>query len=53
MVSQARVMHYKIDCSKISNISRTYLQNLNVSYPVLQSAMPNPLKPGIKLIMKM
>ena len=46
-------MHYKIDYSKISNIRRTNLQNFNISYPVLQLALPNPLKPGIKLIKKL
>ena len=38
---------------KTSSISRTQLQNLNVSCPLLQLSMPNPLKPGVKLIMKM
>ena len=36
-----------------SNIRRTESQNLNDSRVVLQLALPNPLKPGIKSIMKM
>ena len=38
---------------KISNIRRTKFQNVNVSHLVLQSSLPNPLKPGVKQIMKM
>ena len=33
---------------KTSCISRTKSQNLNVSRLVLQSSLPNPLKPGVK-----
>ena len=38
---------------KISNISHTKSQNLNESRFVLQLSLPNPLKPGVKLRMKM
>ena len=38
---------------KISNISHTKSQNLNVSRLVLQLSLPNPTKPGVKLRMKM
>ena len=38
---------------KISNISRTNFQNLNVSHLVLQLSLPNPLKPGVKLRLEM
>ena len=38
---------------KISNISRTKSQNLNDSHLVLQSSLPNPLRPGVKSRMKM
>ena len=34
-------------------ISRTKSQNLNISRLVLQFSLPNPLKPGVKSIMKM
>ena len=37
---------------KISNISRTTSQNLNDSCLVLQLSLPNPLKPGVKVIHK-
>ena len=38
---------------KTSSISRTKFQNLNDSCPLLQLSLPNPLKPGVKLRMKM
>ena len=38
---------------KTSSISRTKSQNLNVSCLLLQWSLPNPLKPGVKLRMKM
>ena len=38
---------------QISNISRTKSQYWNVSRLVLQLSLPNPLKPGVKSIMKM
>ena len=38
---------------KSSNISHTKSQQLNVSRLVLQFSLPNPLKPGVKLRMKM
>ena len=39
--------------SKTSSISRTKSQNLNVSSILLQLYSLNPLKPGVKLRMKM
>ena len=41
--------HYR----KNSSISRTKSQNLNVSRLLLQRPLPNPLKPDVKLRMKM
>ena len=38
---------------KTSSISRTKFQNLNFSCPLLQLSVPNPLKPGVQLRMKM
>ena len=38
---------------KTSCISRTKLQNLNVSCILMQLPSLNPLKPGVKLRMKM
>ena len=38
---------------KTSNISHTESQNLIDSCLVLQLSLPNPLKPGVKLRMKM
>ena len=38
---------------KISNISCTKFQNLNDSRFISQLSVPNPLKPGVKLRMKM
>ena len=38
---------------KTSSISRTKSPNLNVSCIALQLSLPNPLKPGVKLRMKM
>ena len=38
---------------KTSSISRTKFQNLNVSCILLQLSSLNPLKPGVKLRMKM
>ena len=38
---------------KISNIRHIITQNLNDSHLVLQSSLPNPLKPGVKSRMKM
>ena len=40
-------------CGKISNISCTKSQNLNDAHLVLQLTLPNPLKPDVKLRMKM
>ena len=38
---------------KVSNIRRTKSQNSNASRLILQLSLPNPLKPGVKLRMKM
>ena len=38
---------------KFSNIRRTQYQNLNKSRLILQSPLPNPLKPSVKSRMKM
>ena len=38
---------------KVSNIRRTKSQNLNASSLTLLLPLPNPLKPGVKLRMKM
>ena len=38
---------------KISNIRHTQDQNLNDSRLIMQLALPNPLKPGVKSRMKM
>ena len=38
---------------QLSNIRRTQNQNITVSRLVLQLSLPNPLKPGVKLRMKM
>ena len=47
----ARLSNYTY--RKTSSISRTKYQNLNVSCFLLQWSLPNPLKPGVKLRMKM
>ena len=38
---------------KVSNIRRTKSQNLNASRLILELSLPIPLKPGVKLRMKM
>ena len=38
---------------QFSNIRRTQSQNINVCHLVLLLSLPNPLKPGVKLRMKM
>ena len=38
---------------KVSNIRRTKTENLNASRLILLLSLPNPLKPGIELRMKM
>ena len=48
MVSQ-RYRHYR----QTSTISCTKSQSLNVSRLVMELPLPTPLKPGVKLIMKM
>ena len=45
-VDQSRAYH------QISNIRYTQSPNINVSRVVLQLSLPNPLKPGVKLRMK-
>ena len=47
--SVATVLTYR----KISNISHTKFQDLNVSRLVLSLSLSNPLKPGVKSRMKM
>ena len=42
-----------IDYRQFSNIRCTQFQNINGSRLVLQLTLPNPLKPGVKLRMKM
>ena len=48
---------YFMICNKnyrqFSKIRRAQSQNINVSGLVLQLYLPNPLKPGVKLRMKM
>ena len=44
---------HSVDYRQFSNIRRTQSQNINVSRLVLQLSLPNPLKPGVKLRMKM
>ena len=51
--SQSMELPCRITYRKISYISLTKSQNLNDSHLVLQSSLPNPLKPGVKLRMKM
>ena len=46
-------MVFYVDYRKVSNIRRTESQYLNDSHLVLQSSLPNPMKPGVKLRMKM
>ena len=48
-LSSGMMMTYCI----ISNISGTKSPNLNVSRLVMQLSLPNPMKPGVKLSMKM
>ena len=43
----------KTNYRKTSSINRTKSQNLNVSCLLLQWSLPNPLKPGVKMRMKM
>ena len=46
-------MLYHVSYCQTSNISCTKSQNINASCLVLQLSLPNPLKPGIKLRIKM
>ena len=47
------IHNHNIDYRQFSNIRCTQSQNINVSRLVLQLSSPNPLKPGVKLRMKM
>ena len=47
------IMHTPRDYRQVSNIRRTQSPNINASRLVLQLSLPNPLKPGVKLWMKM
>ena len=49
--TNTRPFNYKY--RQFSNIRRTQSQNINVSRLVLSLSLPNPLKPGVKLRMKM
>ena len=51
IMSQMHVMNENY--RQFSNISRTQSPNINVSRLVLQLSLPNPLKPRVKLRMKM
>ena len=56
MVQSEQVLDYVVcplDYRKTSSISRTKSQNVNVSCVLLQLSSLNPLKPGVKLRMKM
>ena len=48
-----KIIFYQFSYHQISDISCTKSQNLYVSCLVLQLFLPNPLKPGVKLTMKM
>ena len=50
---QAVGVIFKYKYRKTSSKSRTKSPHLNVSCLLLQSSLPNPLKPGVKLRMKM
>ena len=51
--SMSKIKQNQLTYRKISSISRTISQNLNVSCILLQLSSLNPLKPGVKLRMKM
>ena len=55
IISDIQFLSYnkKYTYRKTSCISRTKSQNLDVPRLVLQLFLPNPLKPGVKLSMKM
>ena len=46
-------MANEVEYRQFFNIRRTQSQNINGSRLVLQFPLPNPLKPGVKLRMKM
>ena len=52
LIADPRFM-YIVEYRKVSNIRRTKSQNLNASRLILLLSLPNPLKPGVKLSMKM
>ena len=55
-VMSVRIPQSHIKCHdyrEISNIRRTKSPNLNVSRLVLKLSLPNPMKPGVKSMMKM
>ena len=51
--SAAMILIMENNYRKVSNIRRTKSQNLKASRLILQMSLPNPLKPGVKLRMKM
>ena len=53
LLLEIHLKKYAIKYSQISNIRCTKSQNLNVSCLILQLSLRNPLKPGVKSIMKM
>ena len=52
-ICEAAPYQFHDNYRQFSNISRTQSQNINVSRLVLQLSSPIPLKPGVKLRMKM
>ena len=52
MIVVLKLIHVYI-YPQASNVRHTKSQNSNVSHLILQLSMPNPLKPGVKLRMKM
>ena len=55
LVTAVLKYNLNLDCkiSNYSNIRRTKFQPLNYSRFILQLSLPNPLKPGVKLRMKL
>ena len=51
--SELVFVYEKVEYRQTSNIRRTKSKNLNVSRPVLQLSLPNPMNPGVKSRMKM
>ena len=52
-ISGLRNDKQKLKYCKVSNISRNKSQSSNASRLILYLYLPNPLKPGVKLKMKM